>query len=71
VADDLRINSNDVPINSGLQYHPTIIILSHFQVGIEETDQPGEDDAGTGVEVSLVVSLDSLINTIQRRHHEV
>jgi len=71
VTDDLGINSDDVPINSGLQYHPTIIILRHLQVGIEESDQPGENNAGTGVEVSLVVSLNSLINTIQRRHHNV
>jgi hypothetical protein len=71
VTDDLGINSDDVPINSGLQYHPTIIILRHLQVGIEESDKSGEDDASTSVEVSLVVSLDSLINTIQRRHHNV
>jgi hypothetical protein len=71
VTDDLGINSDDVPINSGLQYHPTIIILCHLQVVIEESDQPGENNAGTGVEVSPVVSLNSLINTIQWRHHNV
>jgi hypothetical protein len=65
----MRINSYDVPINSGLQYHPTIIILRHLQVGIEESDWPGENNGGTGVGVSQVVSLNSLINTIQRRHH--
>jgi hypothetical protein len=64
VTDDLGINSDDVPVNSGLQYHPTIIILCHLQVGIEESNQPGENNAGTGVEVSPVVSLDCLINTI-------
>jgi len=71
VTDDMGINSDDVPVNSRLQYHPTIIILRHLQVGIEESDQPGEDNVGTGVEVSPVVSLDSLINTIQWRHHDV
>jgi hypothetical protein len=71
VTDDLGINSDDVPVNSGLQYHPTIIIMRHLQVGIEESDQPSENNAGTGVEVSPVVSLNSLINTIQRRHHDV
>jgi hypothetical protein len=71
VTDDLGINSDDVPVNSGLQYHPTIIILHLLQVGIEESDQPGENNAGIGVEVSPVVSLNSLINTIQRRHHNV
>jgi len=48
-----------------------IIILRHLQVGIEESDQPGGNNASTGVEVSPVVSLDSLINTIQWRHHNV
>jgi hypothetical protein len=71
VTDDLGINSDDVPINSGLQYHPMIIILCHLQVGIEESDQPGENNASIGVEASPVVSLDSLINTIQWRHHNV
>jgi hypothetical protein len=71
VTNDLGINSNDVPVNSGLQYHPTIIILRHLQVGIEESDLPGENNAGTCVEVSPVVSLDSLINTIQWRHYNV
>jgi hypothetical protein len=65
VTNDLGINSDDVPVNTGLQYHPTIIILRHLQDGIEESDQPGENNAGTGVEVSPVVSMDSLINTIQ------
>jgi hypothetical protein len=71
VTDILGINSDDVPVNNGLQYHPTIIILHHLQFGIEESDQPGENNASTGVEVSPVVSLDSLVNTIQRRHHVV
>jgi hypothetical protein len=38
VTDDLGINNDDVPVNSGLQYHPTIIIMRHLQVGIEESD---------------------------------
>jgi len=71
VTDDLGINSDDMPINGVLQYQPTLIILCHLKVGIEESDKPGEDNAGTGVEVSPMVSLDSLINTIQRRHHNV
>jgi hypothetical protein len=38
LTDDLGINSDDVSVNSGLQYHPTLIILSHLKVGIEEPD---------------------------------
>jgi hypothetical protein len=28
--DDLGINSDDMPVNSGLQYQPTIIVLRHL-----------------------------------------
>jgi hypothetical protein len=38
LTDDLGIYSDDVSINSGLQYHPTLIILGHLKVGIEEPD---------------------------------
>jgi hypothetical protein len=38
LTDDLGIYSDDVSVNSGLQYHPTLIILSHLKVGIEELD---------------------------------
>jgi alcohol dehydrogenase class IV len=38
LTDYLGINSDDVSVNSGLQYHPTLIILSHIKVGIEEPD---------------------------------
>jgi hypothetical protein len=30
VTDDLGINSDDMPVNSGLQYQPTIIVLHHL-----------------------------------------
>jgi hypothetical protein len=30
VTDDLGINSDDMPVNSGLQYQPTIIVLCHL-----------------------------------------
>jgi hypothetical protein len=30
VIDDLTINSYDVPVNGGLQYQPTLIILCHL-----------------------------------------
>jgi len=37
-TDGLGIYSDDVSVNSGLQYHPMLIILSHLKVGIEESD---------------------------------
>jgi hypothetical protein len=30
VTDDLGINSDDMPINSGLKYQPTVIVLRHL-----------------------------------------
>jgi hypothetical protein len=36
--DGLGIYSDDVAVNSGLQYHPMLIILSHLKVGIEEPE---------------------------------
>jgi hypothetical protein len=30
VTDDLGINSDDIPVNSGLKYQPTIIVLCHL-----------------------------------------
>jgi hypothetical protein len=60
-----------VSVNSGLQYRPTLIILSNLQVCIKELDQPGEDDAGIGIEVGPLIMLDSLMDTIQRRHHDI
>jgi hypothetical protein len=30
VTDDLGINSDDMPINSGLKYQPMIIVLRHL-----------------------------------------
>jgi hypothetical protein len=37
-TDGLGIYSDDVSTNSGLQYHPMLIILNHLKVGIEEPD---------------------------------
>jgi hypothetical protein len=71
LADDLGINSVYVSVNSGLQYRPTLIILSNLQVCIKESDQSGEDDACTGIEVGPLIMLDSLMDTVQQRHHDI
>jgi hypothetical protein len=60
VTDDLGIHCDDMPVNGGLENHPTLIVLSHLKVGIEESDEPGEDNASTCVQISPMVSLDSL-----------
>jgi hypothetical protein len=35
LTDDLEINSDSMPIHSGLKHHPTAIILNHLEVGIK------------------------------------
>jgi hypothetical protein len=32
---DLGINSDSMPIHSGLKHHPVVIILNHLEEGIE------------------------------------
>jgi hypothetical protein len=35
LTDDLGINSDSMPIHSGLKHHPAVIILNHLKEGIE------------------------------------
>jgi hypothetical protein len=35
LTDDLGINCDSIPFNSGLKYQPVVIILYHLKVGIE------------------------------------
>jgi hypothetical protein len=71
LIDDLGININDVAINIGLEDLPMLIILRHFQVGIEKSDKPGEDNTGACVEIRPLILLDGLLDAIQWRHHNV
>jgi hypothetical protein len=38
VTDDLRINSDEMACYGGLKHHSMIIVLHHFQVGVEQLD---------------------------------
>jgi hypothetical protein len=38
LTDDLGINSDSMPSNSGLKHQPVVIILYHLKVGIEQPD---------------------------------
>jgi uncharacterized protein YjiS (DUF1127 family) len=71
LTDDLGINSDNMPSNSILKHQPVVIILNHFEVGIKQSDQPGVYNTGTGVQISPMISLDSVMDTIQRSHHNV
>jgi len=49
VTVDLRINSDDMAYNGELKHHSTIIVLHHFQVGVEKFYQFGVHHTGTAV----------------------
>jgi len=71
LTNDLGINSDSTPSNSGLKHQPSIIILYHFKVGIEESDQPSVNNKSVAVKISPMICLDSVMDTIQRSHHNV
>jgi hypothetical protein len=71
LTDDLGINSDNMPSNSRLKHQPAVIILNHLEVGIEQSNQPGVHNTCTGVQISPIISLDSVMDTIQRSHHDV
>jgi hypothetical protein len=71
LADDLRINHDNMPCKGGLKNNAIIIILHNLEIGIELPDQPREPNAGVVVEVSPVIGLDDLMNTIQLSNHNI
>jgi hypothetical protein len=71
VTNDLRINSDDMACNGGLKHQSTIIVLHHFQVGVEELYQSGVHHTCTAMEISPIVRLDNGMNAVQRWHHDI
>jgi hypothetical protein len=71
VTDDLRINSDEMACNEGLKHHSMIIILHHFQVGVEKLDQSCVHHTSTAMKISPIVRLDNGKNIIQRWHHDI
>jgi hypothetical protein len=71
VTDDLRINSDEMACNGGLKHHSVIIVLHHFQVGVEQLDQSGVHHTSTSVEISPIVRLDNGKYVVQRGHHDI
>jgi hypothetical protein len=61
VIDDLRINSDDVTCHGGLKHQSTIIVLHHFQVGVEELYQSGVHHTDTAVEIDVDFFSTSII----------
>jgi len=60
-----------MPKNSGLKHQPTVIILHHLEVGIEKSNQPGVHHTGAAVKIPPMIGLDSVMDTIQRSHHNI
>jgi len=71
VTDDLRINTDEMTCNGGLKHHSMIIVLHHFQVGVEQLDQSSVHHTRTAVEISPIVRLDNGKNIVQRGHHDI
>jgi hypothetical protein len=71
VTDDLRINSDEMACNGGLEHHSMIIILHHLQVGVEQLDQSGVHHTSTAVEISPVVRLNDVKYVVQWWHHDI
>jgi len=64
LTDDLRINSDNMPIHSGLKNHLPVIILNNLKIGIKQSDQPGEHNTSAVVKISLVVGLDDIVDAV-------
>jgi hypothetical protein len=71
LTDDLGINSDSMPKNSGLKHQPAIIVLHHLEVGIEKSNQPGVHHTGAAMKISPMIGLDSVMDTIQKSHHNI
>jgi hypothetical protein len=71
LTDDLGINSDSMPKSSGLKHQPVVIVLHHLEVGIEKSNQPGVHYTGAAVKIPPMIGLDSVMDTIQRSHHNI
>jgi hypothetical protein len=71
LADDLWINLNHMALNRRLKDNATILILHNLQMSVELSNQPGEHDEGTIVEVAPVICLDNLIDDIKGCYHHI
>jgi len=70
-TDNLRVNLNDVPLNSSLKNNPTIIFLNYLQVPIKITHQPGIHQTCTIVQIFPMICLDYFSNEIQRSPYNI
>jgi len=71
VTDDLRIDSDDMSCTGGLKHQSKIIVLHHFQVGVEKFYQSSVHHTCTAIEIFPIVRLDNGMNAVQRWHHDI
>jgi hypothetical protein len=71
LTDDLGINNNSMPKNRRLKHQPAVIVLYHLEVGIEKSNHPGVHHTGAAVKIPPMIGLDSVMDTIQRSHHNI
>jgi hypothetical protein len=71
LTDDLWINLNHMPLNKRLKDNVTVLILHNLQMSVELSNQPGEHDPGTVVEVAPVICLNDLIDDIKGCYHHI
>jgi hypothetical protein len=69
LADDLRINNDNVPCKGGLKNHPSVITLNYLEMSTKLSNQPGKNNAGVVVEIATSICLNNLTNIIQWSHH--
>jgi hypothetical protein len=65
------INQYNMPLNSRLKDNPIVLILHNLQMSVEFSDQLGENDTGTVVEITAVICLDNLTDNVKRSYHDV
>jgi hypothetical protein len=68
-ADDLWINLRHMPLYNRLKENATVLILHNLQMRIELSDQPGEHNTSTIVEVASVICLNDVIDNIKGCYH--
>jgi hypothetical protein len=71
LTDDLGINNDNMFVHRRLKGCTMIINLKNLEVYIELSDKPGVHNTCTVAQIPPVVGLDSVVDTVQRSHHDV
>jgi hypothetical protein len=58
-------------LNSRLKDNATVLILHKLQMSIELSNQSGEYDVGTIIEIASVISLNILTDNVKESYHNI